>query len=83
MSWMILLTVFGLTVGVFLTVIIGMAVGVIFGRKRLTGSCGGLANRTSAEGATSCSLCTQDEKACPKASKERSNTRTIESNDTG
>ncbi len=71
MSWMFLLTVFGLTLGVFLAVIIGMAVGVIFGRKRLTGSCGGLANRSSADGATNCSLCTRGEKSCPDVSKKR------------
>lgn len=71
MNWMLLWTVFGLTVAIFLTVVIGMAIGVIFGRKRLVGSCGGLANRTSADGTNTCSLCTQGEKTCPESAKQR------------
>lgn len=35
---------FIITFLVFVVVIIAMAIGVIFGRKRLQGSCGGLAN---------------------------------------
>jgi len=35
---------FIITFFVFVVVIIAMAVGVIFGRKRLQGSCGGLAS---------------------------------------
>ncbi len=72
MSWMILLLVFGLTLGVFLVVIIGMAIGVILGRKRLTGSCGGLANRTDADGQSSCSLCSRNSSTCPKVAEKSS-----------
>jgi hypothetical protein len=70
MSWMILLLVFGLTLGIFLAVMIGMAIGVILGRKRLTGSCGGLANRTGADGETNCSLCARGESSCPEVAKK-------------
>lgn len=63
-NWIALLTVFGLALGVFLLVIIGMAVGVMLGRRRLSGSCGGIANRTTADGAQNCSLCSNSDNAC-------------------
>lgn len=59
-----LFIVFGITLVVFLLVIAGMAVGVLMGRRRLSGSCGGLANRTDAEGNTACSLCSEPDAAC-------------------
>ena len=58
------MTVFGLTLGVFLLVMIGMAVGVMLGRKRLTGSCGGIANQSSSDGSSNCSLCSNPDQAC-------------------
>jgi len=48
----------------FSVVIVGMAVGVIFGRKAIGGSCGGLANRENEDGSTSCSLCSNPSDAC-------------------
>ena len=70
MSWMMLLLVLGLTLAVFLLVILGMAIGVVLGRKQLTGSCGGLANRQDANGESSCSLCSRGANACPEATKK-------------
>lgn len=56
--------VFGITLAAFLLVIAGMAVGVIMGRREISGSCGGLANRESGEGEMSCSLCSNPSAAC-------------------
>ena len=79
MSWILWLTVFGLTLGVFLLVITGMAVGVMLGRKRLTGSCGGIANQTSADGETSCSLCSSPDDACKDLVRRRKAANAAES----
>lgn len=51
------LSVFGLAV-------VAMAVGVILGGKRISGSCGGLANQTDEHGNTACSLCSNPDDAC-------------------
>lgn len=59
-----LITVFGVTFVVFLMVIVGMAVGVLLGRRQLSGSCGGLANQSDSEGSTACSLCANPAAAC-------------------
>lgn len=40
--------------GVFLMVVVGMAVGVIFQGKRITGSCGGLG---AIDGVVECGVC--------------------------
>ena len=64
MSWLALLIVFGLTMGMFLMVVLGMAIGVLFGRKQLSGSCGGVANDWSMDGSANCSLCSTPDKAC-------------------
>lgn len=45
-------------------VVLAMAVGVIFGRKSISGSCGGLANSRDADGNVSCSLCSNPDNAC-------------------
>jgi len=45
-------------------VIAGMAVGVMMGRKPISGSCGGLNSQTNPDGSTSCSLCSQPSDAC-------------------
>lgn len=42
----------------------GMAIGVMFGRRAISGSCGGLANRQDADGKTSCSLCSNPSETC-------------------
>lgn len=67
---MTLLIVFGLTLGAFLLVVVGMAVGVLMGRRSISGSCGGLANAGNPEGDTSCSLCSSPATNC-KELKER------------
>jgi hypothetical protein len=41
-----------------------MAVGVMFGRRSISGSCGGLANKTDEHGNSSCSLCSNPGEAC-------------------
>jgi thiamine biosynthesis lipoprotein len=45
-------------------VIAAMAIGVMFGRRAISGSCGGLANGPSADGSSSCSLCSNPADAC-------------------
>ncbi len=42
---------------VFLLVVVGMAVGVIFSDRRITGSCGGL---SAVPGADRCGVCGRD-----------------------
>lgn len=58
-----LLVLFG-TFAVFALVIAAMAVGVMFGRKSISGSCGGLGNKTDEHGNSSCSLCSNPGEAC-------------------
>lgn len=64
-----LITAFGVTLVVFLMVIVGMAVGVLLGRRQISGSCGGLANQSDSEGATVCSLCSNPAAACKELGK--------------
>ena len=49
---------------VFALVMAGMAVGVILGRRRITGSCGGLANLQAAEGEPMCECGARPGDAC-------------------
>jgi thiamine biosynthesis lipoprotein len=58
LSIMLLTTV--LLAGVFSA----MAIGVIFGRRAISGSCGGLANQRNEDGSVSCSLCSNPDDAC-------------------
>lgn len=60
----VVMTLVGITFVAFLVVLGAMAVGVMFGRRAISGSCGGLANRTDAEGDTKCSLCENPSEAC-------------------
>jgi thiamine biosynthesis lipoprotein len=53
-----------LAFGVFAVLICAMAVGVMFGRKPIAGSCGGLNNPPNEEGAVSCSMCSNPADAC-------------------
>ncbi|MCC9601721.1 FAD:protein FMN transferase [Stieleria sp. JC731] len=53
-----------LSFGVFSILLFAMAVGVIFGRKQISGSCGGLNSQTNPDGSTSCSLCSNPSDAC-------------------
>ncbi|MDG2221090.1 MAG: FAD:protein FMN transferase [Rubripirellula sp.] len=48
----------------FAVVLFGMAVGVMFGRRSISGSCGGLANAKNQDGSVSCSLCSNPADAC-------------------
>jgi hypothetical protein len=48
-------------------IVAGMAVGVLFGRKPIRGTCGGLNN--NAEGQTSCQLCGGDPVKCEESPK--------------
>lgn len=53
--------------GVMLLIVTGMAVGVLFGKKPISGSCGGM----SAIGMESaCDVCGGDKNRCEKESKE-------------
>lgn len=60
----LILVLAGITFAAFVIVIAAMAVGVLFGRRSISGSCGGLANQTDADGNTSCSLCENPGEAC-------------------
>ena len=53
-----------LSFGVFGVLISAMAIGVIFGRKSISGSCGGIANVTGENGESSCALCSNPSDAC-------------------
>ena len=68
---MIWLTVFALTLGILFVVVFGMAIGVLFGNRKLTGSCGGLANHPSKDGTTNCMLCSNPDAACKTQSLRR------------
>lgn len=50
--------------GILMLLLAGMAVGVMFGRKSIGGSCGGLANKQNEDGTTSCGLCDSPSDAC-------------------
>lgn len=49
---------------VFSILLFAMAIGVVFGRRSISGSCGGLASKTNEDGSTSCSLCSNPSDAC-------------------
>jgi thiamine biosynthesis lipoprotein len=53
-----------LTAVVMGLIVMAMAVGVIFGRKSISGSCGGLANKQNEDGSSSCALCSNPSDAC-------------------
>lgn len=59
-----LLPIFAVTLAAFLLVVVGMAVGVLLGRKAISGSCGGLGSGAEGESNTACSLCSNPEAAC-------------------
>ena len=49
---------------VFALVLAAMAVGVVFGKRRIQGSCGGLANRRDADGKIRCGMCGNPDRDC-------------------
>jgi len=60
-TWLIILA---FCFAAFAAVLVAMAVGVLFGRRSISGSCGGLANRREPDGSISCALCSNPDNAC-------------------
>lgn len=58
------LTTYLIAFGVFLVAIAAMAVGVILGNRRITGSCGGLASMKDRDGKSICEACTNPLPSC-------------------
>jgi thiamine biosynthesis lipoprotein len=48
----------------FAGVLTAMAVGVMAGRRSISGSCGGLANKREPDGSIACALCSNPDNAC-------------------
>ncbi len=61
MGPIVLLTAIG-----FAAILVAMAIGVIFGRNSIAGSCGGLNARTDTDGVSRCSLCSSPSEGCEK-----------------
>ncbi|MCM2372170.1 FAD:protein FMN transferase [Aporhodopirellula aestuarii] len=59
--WMPILVLTGIG---FAAMLIAMAVGVMFGRKSIGGSCGGLNARTDPDGVSRCSMCSTPSEGC-------------------
>ncbi len=59
-TWVVML----LTFTAFGTLLLAMALGVIFGRRAISGSCGGLSNNRNEDGSISCGLCSNPDDAC-------------------
>ncbi|WP_068826301.1 (Na+)-NQR maturation NqrM [Pseudomonas sp. BMS12] len=57
-----------LVFGLMLLVVLGMAVGVIFGRKPIAGSCGGIANLGIEK---ECSICGGSREKCEEVNREQ------------
>ena len=55
---------FLLTLAVFAVVLAGMSVGVIFGNRRIRGSCGGASQVGGRHGDISCDACSSDGQHC-------------------
>jgi len=64
-----------LTVIGFGSVLIAMAVGVMFGRKSIGGSCGGLNARTDPDGISRCSMCDTPAEGCKEIREKIDNPR--------
>lgn len=54
---------------IMLLVVLGMSIGVIFGRKPIAGSCGGIANLGIEK---ECSICGGDRDKCEEVNREES-----------
>ena len=59
-AWAVML----LTFAAFGVLLFAMAIGVIFGRRAISGSCGGLSNSRNEDGSISCGLCSNPDDAC-------------------
>ncbi|MEM9365439.1 MAG: FAD:protein FMN transferase [Planctomycetota bacterium] len=59
-----MLPVMAITAFAMMAVVMAMAVGVIFGRRSISGSCGGLNSTTDEDGTSRCSLCSNPSDAC-------------------
>lgn len=68
------LVVMAITTVAFASILFAMAVGVIFGRRAISGSCGGLANKTDGDGNVSCGLCSNPADACKELRNRMQNT---------
>jgi hypothetical protein len=69
MDWKLVLVTFA----VFLLAIAGMAIGVVFGRKPLKGSCGGIQPGTGQpDPDASCDFCDTDPDDCPNKDLKKS-----------
>jgi FAD:protein FMN transferase len=60
-TWLVILA---FCFAAFAAVLVAMAVGVLFGRRSISGSCGGLANKREPDGSISCALCSNPDNAC-------------------
>jgi len=58
------LATLAITFVAFAVLLFLMAIGVMFGRRSISGSCGGLANTKNEDGSISCSLCSNPDNAC-------------------
>ena len=56
----------------FAAVLIAMGVGVIFGRKAISGSCGGLNATTDPDGTKRCSMCSTPSEGCEQIREQMS-----------
>ncbi|TWU47464.1 Thiamine biosynthesis lipoprotein ApbE precursor [Rubripirellula tenax] len=72
--------VMAITTIAFATILMAMAVGVIFGRKAISGSCGGIANKTNDDGSVSCGLCSNPADACKELRDRMQTTHSQETN---
>ncbi len=55
--------------GIFGLAVVGLAAGVLLGRRPISGSCGGIANKRDADGNVSCGLCSNPDNACKELRK--------------
>ena len=59
-----MLSTFFLALGLVLLLIAGMSIGVIFGRKPISGSCGGVGNQIGGGSGAGCSVCGRESGTC-------------------
>ena len=74
------IVLFGITLLFFLLVIAGMSIGVMFGRRAISGSCGGLGNQEG-DGDGSCALCTNPSEACRELKRQMEASRVADEPD--